>query len=183
MDFYGVFARLSPAVLLGQAIGRIGCFLNGDAHGIATDLPWGVEFPRYGTTIPAFVQDTTRDSMAYTWALDNNHVASFNRTLPLHPTQLYEAIFDIALALGIWWLANYLLTNKKSAKIIFYIHTGGYAFYRAMSEYIRADRKVVLAFNTSLLQYTFFIFSAFAFVLIALEAIKLAKPESSLKTS
>jgi phosphatidylglycerol:prolipoprotein diacylglycerol transferase len=91
MDFYGIFARLSPAVLLGQAIGRIGCFLNGDAHGTATTLPWGVEFPRYGTNIPSFQLNTDLDSPAYRWALQNDHVASFNRTLPLHPTQLYEA--------------------------------------------------------------------------------------------
>jgi prolipoprotein diacylglyceryl transferase len=185
MDFYGIFARLSPSVLLGQAIGRLGCFLNGDAHGTATDLPWGVEFPRYGVSVPSFQLNQTLDSPAWQWAAANNHIASPDaiRTLPLHPTQLYEAFFDLGLGLGIWWLANFLLSNKKSAKIIFYIHTGGYALFRALVEYIRGDRRVVLALDTSLLQYTFFAVSIFAFVKIALEAISLSKPEAALKNS
>ncbi len=35
----------APALILGQAIGRIGCFLNGDALGYPTDMPWGLVFP------------------------------------------------------------------------------------------------------------------------------------------
>jgi phosphatidylglycerol:prolipoprotein diacylglycerol transferase len=31
---------------VGQAIGRIGCFLVGDDYGRVTDLPWGVAFPQ-----------------------------------------------------------------------------------------------------------------------------------------
>ena len=33
---------LAPSLILGQAIGRIGCFFNGDAHGYPTNLPWGL---------------------------------------------------------------------------------------------------------------------------------------------
>ena len=36
---------LMPAVALGQAIGRIGCFLNGCCYGEPTTAPWGVRFP------------------------------------------------------------------------------------------------------------------------------------------
>ncbi len=39
MDFYRFFGIVSPVILFAQAVGRIGCFLNGDAHGIQTDLP------------------------------------------------------------------------------------------------------------------------------------------------
>ncbi|MBW1692111.1 MAG: prolipoprotein diacylglyceryl transferase [Deltaproteobacteria bacterium] len=35
---------LAPSVVLGQAIGRIGCFINGDAFGVPTQMPWGVVF-------------------------------------------------------------------------------------------------------------------------------------------
>jgi phosphatidylglycerol:prolipoprotein diacylglycerol transferase len=34
-----------PSVLLGVAIGRLGCFLNGCCYGGACELPWAVEFP------------------------------------------------------------------------------------------------------------------------------------------
>ncbi len=36
---------LAPYLSLGQAIGRIGCFLNGCCFGKPCDLPWAVRFP------------------------------------------------------------------------------------------------------------------------------------------
>lgn len=56
-------AAAAPALAIGHAIGRIGCFLVGDDYGRPTDLPWGVAFPR---GLPP-------------------------TTVPVHPTQLYEA--------------------------------------------------------------------------------------------
>jgi phosphatidylglycerol:prolipoprotein diacylglycerol transferase len=34
----------APAIALGMAIGRIGCFLRGCCYGTPTTLPWGVDF-------------------------------------------------------------------------------------------------------------------------------------------
>ena len=59
----GALAAASPALAIGHAIGRIGCFLVGDDYGRPTDLPWAVAFPR---GLPPI-------------------------TVPVHPTQLYEA--------------------------------------------------------------------------------------------
>ena len=56
-------AAAAPALALGHAIGRIGCFLVGDDYGRPTDLPWGVAFP---LGLPP-------------------------TTVPVHPAQLYEA--------------------------------------------------------------------------------------------
>jgi phosphatidylglycerol:prolipoprotein diacylglycerol transferase len=66
----------APALAIGHAIGRIGCFLVGDDYGRPTDLPWGVAFPE---GLPP-------------------------TDLPVHPTQLYEAaaLVPIALALIRW---------------------------------------------------------------------------------
>jgi phosphatidylglycerol:prolipoprotein diacylglycerol transferase len=36
---------VAPGVLLGVALGRIGCFLNGCCYGGVCDLPWAVQFP------------------------------------------------------------------------------------------------------------------------------------------
>jgi phosphatidylglycerol:prolipoprotein diacylglycerol transferase len=65
-----LLAATAPAVALGQAIGRVGCFLVGDDYGRPTTLPWGVAFPR---GLPP-------------------------TTVPVHPTQLYETVFLGALA-------------------------------------------------------------------------------------
>jgi phosphatidylglycerol:prolipoprotein diacylglycerol transferase len=55
-------AAAAPALAIGHAIGRIGCFMVGDDYGRPTDLPWGVTFPR---GLPPTM-------------------------VPVHPTQLYE---------------------------------------------------------------------------------------------
>jgi len=55
-------AAAAPALAVGHAIGRIGCFLVGDDYGRPTDLPWGVAFPE---GLPPTL-------------------------VPVHPTQLYE---------------------------------------------------------------------------------------------
>lgn len=58
---------IAPCLIMGHAIGRIGCFLNGCCYGSPTSLRWGVVFERLG-----------------------DH-------LPRHPTQLYEAFFLLCL--------------------------------------------------------------------------------------
>ena len=76
----------APGMLVGLAIGRIGCFLNGCCYGGPCDLPWAVSFPA-GTEVasryPAAVAATS---------------------VPVHPTQLYAAV-DAAIlaALAVAW--------------------------------------------------------------------------------
>jgi len=65
-----VLAAATPALAIGQLLGRIGCFLVGDDYGRPTSLPWGVAFPR---GLPP-------------------------TDVPVHPTQLYEAAFLGVLA-------------------------------------------------------------------------------------
>ena len=36
---------MAPAMILGSAIGRIGCLLNGCCFGCVTDVPWAIVFP------------------------------------------------------------------------------------------------------------------------------------------
>lgn len=54
INYFEYFSLLSPGILFAQAVGRVGCFLNGDAHGTATDSFLGMHFPRYGTLVPSF---------------------------------------------------------------------------------------------------------------------------------
>lgn len=61
----------APALALGQAIGRVGCFLSGCCFGVPTAAPWGVTFHHPESLAP--------------------------RGIPLHPTQLYESVADLAV--------------------------------------------------------------------------------------
>lgn len=46
---------IAPSLMLGIAIGRIGCFLNGCCFGGISDLPWAITFPSSPTASPAYV--------------------------------------------------------------------------------------------------------------------------------
>ena len=70
---------IAPGLLVGLAIGRIGCFLNGCCYGGPCDLPWGVRFP--AGTGPA-----------------GHYPAPDGGSIPLHPAQLYAAIDAAILA-------------------------------------------------------------------------------------
>ena len=45
LPIVATLAAATPALAIGHAIGRIGCFLVGDDYGRPTNLPWGVAFP------------------------------------------------------------------------------------------------------------------------------------------
>jgi phosphatidylglycerol:prolipoprotein diacylglycerol transferase len=65
---------VAPALAVGQALGRIGCFLVGDDYGQVTAVPWGIAFPRGAPpTLEA-----------------------------VHPTQLYEMLWLFGVA-GLLW--------------------------------------------------------------------------------
>ena len=57
-------AAATPALAIGHAIGRVGCFLVGDDYGRPSNLPWAVAFPE---GLPP-------------------------TSVRVHPTQLYEAV-------------------------------------------------------------------------------------------
>src|SRR5687767_14696578 len=66
-----VLAAAAPGLAVGHAIGRIGCFLVGDDYGRPSELPWAVAFPE---GLPP-------------------------TSVPVHPTQLYEAVALVPIAL------------------------------------------------------------------------------------
>ena len=73
LPLLAVLSAAAPALTLGHAIGRIGCFLVGDDYGRPTTLPWGIAFPE------GLPPTTDR----------------------VHPTQLYESIPLLALTVGL----------------------------------------------------------------------------------
>lgn len=152
-DFWRYFAVVSPAVFLGQAVGRIGCFLNGDAWGIPTSLPWGVSQPKFATRVPAFQTDTSVASPAWEWSRSRGFTSESSLvTVPLHPTQLYEAVGDGILILAVLWLFAALKRSGRSFAPVFFVHAGGYALLRFALEFLHGDKDALVWSGMTLLQ-------------------------------
>ena len=49
LSFWQIGDVVAPGAILGQAIGRIGCFMNGCCYGLPTSLPWGVIYTNPGS--------------------------------------------------------------------------------------------------------------------------------------
>lgn len=165
-DFWQAFAVASPAVLLGQAIGRLGCFLNGDAWGVPTTLPWGVPLPKFGTILPGMTIDHRVTSEAWNWCVQQHSILpTALSTLPLHPTQLYEAVGDLALAGGVILLARRVGRGETRWPQVFWFHLGGYSALRFGLEFLHGDRDVLIWAGMTALQIGLLVFSAAAGVL------------------
>ncbi|MFV1883982.1 MAG: prolipoprotein diacylglyceryl transferase [Balneola sp.] len=168
MNYFEYFSLLSPGILFAQAVGRVGCFLNGDAHGTATDSIFGVHFPRYGTTVPAFETDYGISSSAWQWSFQNGLVEQASAvSAALHPTQLYEMFGDLALMVIVLWVFKKIWDSDKKSPLIFFIHTGGYALLRFALEFIRGDREFIAFANMTNLQVVLLGYGTFTIIYAA----------------
>jgi phosphatidylglycerol:prolipoprotein diacylglycerol transferase len=100
---------LAPSIALGQVFGRIGCLLNGCCYGRPCHLPWAISFPE--------------------------HNASGTPSVPVHPTQIYEALLCLALCLGLILLHR----RKRFDGQVFAFFLMGYALLRSFVELFRGD--------------------------------------------
>jgi phosphatidylglycerol---prolipoprotein diacylglyceryl transferase len=104
---------LAPAVAIGQAIGRLGCFCAGCCYGKASDLPWAVTF-----------RDTYSSRTVGT-PLD----------IPLHPTQIYESLATLAIFFALLWMASRKRFDGQLTLAYIFL----YAVARFIIEYYRGD--------------------------------------------
>lgn len=88
---------------LGQAVGRWGNFVNQEAFGTTTNLPWGM---------------TSSDVVSY---LERN-CPHLNSSLPVHPTFLYESLFNLCLFFALLWIRSRSkhIYETTSCYMIFY---------------------------------------------------------------
>ncbi|MFH1663162.1 MAG: prolipoprotein diacylglyceryl transferase [Chloroflexota bacterium] len=110
---YGFAADLvAPGVILAQAIGRVGCFLNGCCHGpeAPTSLPWSITYL-------------------------NPSCAADIKNVPVHPTQLYEIVFLLFLFAIIMLLKGRLKPDGS----LFLVYLGGYSLWRFSIGFLRAN--------------------------------------------
>jgi len=68
--FWAVTDAICPSLILGQAIGRVGNLMNGDAYGVPTRLPWGIHFPLGSPAGQAYPGLATHPSMVYEMILN-----------------------------------------------------------------------------------------------------------------
>jgi len=104
---------VAPALPVAQAIGRLGNWFNQELFGRPTDLPWGLEI------------DPEHRPPGYA------NVATF------HPTFLYEALWNLALAGGlVWWERRH--PGARPGRL-FALYVAGYAVGRTWVEALRID--------------------------------------------
>lgn len=117
LDFWLWVDIISPALVLGQAIGRWGNFFNQEAFGFPTSLPWKI-----------YIAPENRPP-------DYSHAEYF------HPTFLYESIANLLLFV-LLILVHRFYKNKPGRLpngIIFTMYIGIYSVYRTFIEYFRVD--------------------------------------------
>jgi phosphatidylglycerol:prolipoprotein diacylglycerol transferase len=120
----------APSVVLGTGITRIGCFLFGCDYGKPTELPWGVRFPGPNPLAP---------NGSPAWF---HHVHELGRlaptaprSLPVHPTQIYESLAGLAL----FGLLLLLRRYRKFSGQVFLGWVLGYGILRPIIEHFRDD--------------------------------------------
>ncbi len=59
LRFWSVADALAPALLLAQAIGRLGNYFNQELFGLPTNLPWGLQIDAGNKAIPVGLPDNT----------------------------------------------------------------------------------------------------------------------------
>jgi phosphatidylglycerol:prolipoprotein diacylglycerol transferase len=105
------FNAAAPAMAIGYAFGRMGCFLNGDDYGRPSDLPWAMEFPDGAPPTP--------------------------RGVSVQPTQLYESFSAVAIFFVLLYLRN-RLRSKWSLFMAFLVMAG---IERFLVEFVRFQRE------------------------------------------
>jgi prolipoprotein diacylglyceryl transferase len=114
----GLFMNaIAPALLVAQAIGRIGNYFNQELFGKPSMLPWAVE-------------------ISYAARLNAQIPAADLKYSTFQPSFLYELIFDLTWAAVLVWLGHHRQIRPQG---LFALYVAGYSGYRIFEETIRID--------------------------------------------
>lgn len=95
-----LFDAAAPGLILGQAIGRFGCLVTGDALGRATDGPWGIVYLNPGAMAPQL-------GVAY------------------QPIFLYEQLWDLVVFAVLWRLRKRLQADGQLFALYLALYAAG----------------------------------------------------------
>jgi len=111
VSFWPLADAGAPSIILGQAFGRIGNFMNGDAHGTPTTMPWGMVFP------------------------PNSIAGRQFGPVPLHPVMLYELGLNVLAFAFLWSIRK----RPWGDGFIFCLYLLLYSVIRFIVSFYRAD--------------------------------------------
>jgi len=115
---------IMPAVLLGQAIGRWGNFVNQELYGLPTNVPWSI------------------------YISPENRTGEYLDYSNFHPLFLYESILNILGCILLLWITRKYKHNLIPGDITF----GYFVIYpsiRFILEFIRVDSSKIGAINAN----------------------------------
>ena len=110
------------SIFVGVMFGRLGCLLNGCCYGDVCSLPWAVSFPAKSVPFEALVSRGLLSESA-------------SASLALHPTQLYDSLSALLLALVTWAYYPY---RRRTGEVLA-IGWIAYPINRFMIEFLRSD--------------------------------------------
>lgn len=129
-DFWLMADTVLPSVLLGQICGRWGNFFNREAFGGYTD----------GLFAMRYMRDQVMESNISTDILQNVVTVNGVEYIQVHPTFLYESLWNLGLFIGLILLRKY---GKKFNGQIGALYVIGYGAGRLWIEGLRTDQLIL----------------------------------------
>ena len=105
---------VAPGLVLAQAIGRWGNYFNQELFGRPSDLPWAIRIA------------------------PENRPVGYTDATSIHPTFLYESIWDLIVCLILLWVARRFAERLKTGDILV-LYVSLYSFGRFFVESLRID--------------------------------------------
>ena len=130
---------VSPSLVVGYLLGRVGCFMVNDDYGLPSRLPWAVAFP-HGSP------PTTARILSEQFHATIPKGVAPDQVLAVHPTQLYE----IALSFLVFWLLWRAKDHRHAAGWLFGLYLVLSSAERIVAEVFRAkDDRIFGAFTVA----------------------------------
>ena len=142
---------IAPGIILAQGIGRLGNYFNQELYGRPTDVPWGLEIYE---RLNKFGQS---DQL--------NGVSTGQVTAVVHPTFLYELIWNIAVfGFLIWVDRKFRIGHGR----LFALYVASYCVGRFWVELMRSDTATEFAgIRVNTFTSTFVFIGAVVYIMLA----------------
>lgn len=150
---FGVLADTAvPGLILGQILGRWGNFFNREAFGQYTDSLFAMQLPL----------DAVRSSDVTEMMRKNIEVIDGISYIQVHPTFLYESLWNVGVLLIMLWFRKY----KKFEGEILLIYLFGYGIGRFWIEGLRTDQLLIPGSDVAVSQVLALVLAVSSAVLI-----------------